>query len=282
LMGHSRHNCSGRCLNEDEGRVRLHVAFVDSVVIEESVVVEREGVAGRDCVADGVEEEVGEDSRTATCLSCMVMSDMGWHRKREVVVQPSATTAVVTPTAAIVVYMSVVKVSLRSMTCKYTAVQARRYVERYRKLKLGGKGEHVQGPGMYSCWGGEDVFESWTSVCSRKEKALREREACKEKVGWLQAGPRQGEVIDESGRICKLFGWGRRACASKKGKPIFVVAKEDRWEYGVEFWIDSRNQLGRKGKGKRKRGRSQWYGELRGWGGKDRAGNRRTGCAYGS
>lgn len=77
-------------------------------MIEESVVVEREGVAGRDCVADGVEEEVGEDSQTATCLSCTVMSDMGWHRKREVVVQPSATTAVVTPTAAVVVSLALV------------------------------------------------------------------------------------------------------------------------------------------------------------------------------
>ena len=54
-----------------------------------------------------------------------------------------------------------------------------------------------------------------TSVCLRKEKALREREAWKEKVGWLQAGPGQGEVIDESGRGYASFLAGRRACASK-------------------------------------------------------------------
>ena len=70
--------------------------------------VEREVVAGKDCAADGVEEVVGEDSQTATCLSCTVTSDMGWHKMREVVVQPSATTAAVTPTAAIVVSLALV------------------------------------------------------------------------------------------------------------------------------------------------------------------------------
>lgn len=77
-------------------------------MIEESAAVGRGAVVGRDCVADGVEEEVGEDSQTATCLSCMVMSDMGWHKMREVVDRPSATTAVVTPTAAIVVSLALV------------------------------------------------------------------------------------------------------------------------------------------------------------------------------
>lgn len=72
------------------------------------MVVEREAVAGRDCVADGAEDQVREDSQTATCLSCMVMSDMGWHRKREVVDQLSATTVVVTPTAVIVVSLALV------------------------------------------------------------------------------------------------------------------------------------------------------------------------------
>jgi hypothetical protein len=98
----SRHSCSGRCSDgqdcqryhadldhsrrekiqtEDEARVHLRVAFVGSVVIEESVeavVVGREGVAGRDCVADDVEEEMVDGShQTATCLLCMVMCDMG-------------------------------------------------------------------------------------------------------------------------------------------------------------------------------------------------------------
>jgi len=105
--------------------------------------------------------------------------------------------------------MSVIKVSLRSMTCKYTAVRARRYVERYRKLKLGGRGNmwvwnlrHVElvvraryKVQVCTIAGVERMYLSHeTAVCSRKEKALREREAWKEKVGWLQAGPRQGEV----------------------------------------------------------------------------------------
>jgi hypothetical protein len=100
-MVHSRHSCSGRCSDgqgcrryyaglghsrqekiqtEDEGRVHLHVAFVGLMVTEESVeavVVGREGVAERDCVADGVEGEMVDGSQTATCLSCTVMSGMG-------------------------------------------------------------------------------------------------------------------------------------------------------------------------------------------------------------
>lgn len=122
LMGHSAHSCSGRCYGgrgcrryhvgqdhsrqeksprENEDQVHLHVASVGLVVIEESVeveAVEREVAAGRDCVVDDVEGEAVDDSQTATCLSCRAMCDMGvWHKKREVIVQPSATAAVVTP-----------------------------------------------------------------------------------------------------------------------------------------------------------------------------------------
>jgi hypothetical protein len=93
---------------EDEGRVHLHVASLGLAVIGEFVVVEREAVAGRDCVADDVEDQVREDNQTAKCLSCTVMSDMGWHMMREVVDQPSATTAEVTPTVVIVVSLALV------------------------------------------------------------------------------------------------------------------------------------------------------------------------------
>jgi hypothetical protein len=121
LMVHSRHSYSGRCSDdqgcqrchadldhshreklqtEDEARVHLHVAFLDSVVIEESVDVV---VAGREGV-DDVEEAMVDGSQTAKCLLCTVMSDMGlWHMKMEVVVRLSATTAGATPTAATVV-----------------------------------------------------------------------------------------------------------------------------------------------------------------------------------
>jgi hypothetical protein len=132
-MVHSRHSCSGRCSDgqdcrryhadldhsrqekiqtEDEGRVHLHVAFVGLEVIEgsvEAVVAGREGVAGRDCVADGVEEEMVDGSQTATCLSCTVMSDMGlWQRTMEAVVRLSATIVAATPTAATVVSLAFV------------------------------------------------------------------------------------------------------------------------------------------------------------------------------
>lgn len=125
LMDHSAHSCSGRCSGgqgcqryhvarghsrqeksqrENEDRVHLHDASVGLVVIEgsvEVVVVGREDVAGRDCVVDDVEGEVVDDSQTATCLSCMVMCDTGlWHKMREVIIRPSATAAVVTPTEA--------------------------------------------------------------------------------------------------------------------------------------------------------------------------------------
>jgi hypothetical protein len=106
------HNHREKIQTEGEARVHLHVAFVGSVVIEESVeavVVGREGVAGRDCVVDDVEEEMVDDSQTTTGLLCMVMSDMGWwHMKREAVVRLSATTAVATPTAATVVSLAFV------------------------------------------------------------------------------------------------------------------------------------------------------------------------------
>jgi len=78
------------------------------MVIEGFAVVEREVVAERDCVVDDVEGEVDEDIQTVRCLSYMVMNDMGWHRKREVVVQPTSTTVVVTPTVAIVVSLAFV------------------------------------------------------------------------------------------------------------------------------------------------------------------------------
>lgn len=122
LMVHSTHSCSGRCSGdrdcqryhvgqghtrqeksqkENEDRVHLHVASAGLRVIErsvEAVVVGREGVAGRDCVADDVEGEVVDDSQTATCLFDTAMCDMGlWHKKKEVIVRLSATAVVVTP-----------------------------------------------------------------------------------------------------------------------------------------------------------------------------------------
>jgi len=132
-MAHSRHNCSGRYSDdrgcrryhadpdhshqekiqtEGEARVHLHVAFVGLAVIEgsvEVVVVGREGVAGRGCAADDVEEEMVDGSQTTTCLLCMVMSDMGsLHMKRGAVVRLSATTAVATPTAVTAVSLAFV------------------------------------------------------------------------------------------------------------------------------------------------------------------------------
>ena len=74
------------------------------------------------------------------------------------------------------------------MTCTYTAVQARRYVTRYRKLKLWGEREHVRVWNLRhvelvvrvryqvqvcTIAGVERIYLSHeTSVCLRKERAL--------------------------------------------------------------------------------------------------------------